>query len=82
MLICATYTCGHDATKNFDGRNMMARANARDWELKAAGRVCPSCNKTQRVDAINAMDESTMRQILIGLITYDNVIRAVEEATR
>jgi hypothetical protein len=80
MKIAATYACGHDATKNFDGRNMGARCDASAWESKAAGRCCPTCNKTRRVAAINAMDADTMRQILIGLVTHGEVIRAIEDA--
>lgn len=80
MKIKATYACGHDATKTFDGRNMMARITSRDWEEKAAGRCCPTCNKARRVAAVNAMDADTMRQILIGLVSNGEVIRAIEDA--
>jgi hypothetical protein len=80
MKINATYACGHDATKKFDGRNMAERAIASGWESKAAGRCCPTCNKARRIAAINAMDADTMRQILIDLATQGEVIRAIEAA--
>lgn len=80
MKINATYACGHDASKNFDGRNMAARAMASGWETKAAGRCCPTCNKAQRIAAVNAMDADTMREILIGLVSQGEVIRAIENA--
>jgi hypothetical protein len=80
MKIAATYACGHDATKNFDGRNVVARINSRDWVRHAGTRCCPTCNKTRRVEAINAMDADTMRQILISLASQGEVIRAIEDA--
>lgn len=80
MKIAATYACGHDGTKNFDGRNVGERINATRWGTHAATRCCPRCNKTRRIEAINAMDADTMRQILIDLVSHGEVIRAIEDA--
>ena len=80
MKIKATYSCGHDATLNFDRRNVIARCNAPKWEAQASTRCCPKCNKARRIAAINSLDADTVRQILIGLISHGEVIRAVEDA--
>ena len=80
MKINATYSCGHDATKNFDGRSSVARASASMWEPRAASRCCPTCNKARRIAAIHAMHAETMREILIELVSQGEVIRAIENA--
>ena len=81
MKIAATYACGHDATKSFDGRNMGARCDARAWSEKASARSCPSCNAKRRVAVINQMDADTLRKILTSLVTHAVVINAIEDAS-
>jgi hypothetical protein len=80
MKIKATYSCGHDATRNFDGRNVVARINSRAWEAQASTRGCPCCNETRRVAAINALDAEGLRQILINLVTHNVVAQAIDDA--
>ena len=81
MKINATYACGHDAARDFDGRSLGARSEASGWSLKASGKCCPRCSKAQITEAVNALDADTLRQILLSLTSNRAVVEAIKDAT-
>lgn len=68
MKINATFQCGHDATRSFDGRNMGQRWAATEWGTKAAARPCPDCLAAARVARVQSMSASEMRTALLALV--------------
>jgi hypothetical protein len=80
MKIAATYACGHDATFNFDGRNLAQKWESRTWAAKAAMLPCMKCKRNKRMAAIRSMDPDTMRRILGSLLSHTSVGEAIDEA--
>lgn len=68
MKTQATYACGHDAARFFDGRNMGQRCEAASWPERASRRMCPDCNTARRVAQVQAMDEATLRRVLTAMV--------------
>jgi len=68
MKVPATYACGHNASREFDGRNSARKWQAANWQVTAAGRDCPKCNNSRIQQKLEAMDADTMRQILTSLL--------------
>ena len=78
MKIVATYACGHDATKDFDTRNLAKKWQAEEWKNKAYGRDCPKCNNSRIQQKLAGMDADTMRQILTSLLDMETVAKAID----
>ena len=68
MKIEATFSCGHDATRDFDGRNMGRRVAANAWAGEAAARPCPDCRNAARIARIQSMTPTEMRAALLTLV--------------
>ena len=80
MKIKATYSCGHDATVNFDGRNRFQKLKSHTFARDAATLTCPKCKRSKRLAAIRSMDPDSLRRILGDLVSLHAVGVAIDEA--